>query len=58
MLGLADPWVFIALLLCLLSVVLCLIWGAVYWNRDIPDTEPDEEIRHWIEEEERVEEEL
>ena len=58
MLGIADPWVFTAFVLCLLSAALGVVWGIFNWNRDVPETEPNEEIRHWAEEEERVEEEL
>ena len=58
MLGIEDPWVILAYVLCIISAMFCLIWGIVKWNKDDPDQEPEEEIRHWAEEEDRVEEEL
>ena len=58
MLGIADGWVVLAYVLCIISAVLCLVWGIIKWNVDDPIPEPDEEIRHWAEEEDRVEEEL
>jgi hypothetical protein len=58
MLGIEDPWVITAYILCIISALLCLIWGAINWNQDDPESEPEEEIRKWAEEEDRVEEEL
>ncbi len=58
MLGIEDSWVAIAYILCIVSALLCLVWGIIKWNKDDPDDEPEEEIRQWAEEEDRVEEEL
>jgi len=58
MLGIEDPWVVTAFILCITSALLCLVWGIIKWNQDDPDPESDEEIRLWAEEEDRVEEEL
>ena len=58
MLGIEDPWVILAYILCILSALLCLVWGVIKWNVDDTAEEPEEEIRQWAEEEERVEEEL
>ncbi|MBN2702930.1 MAG: hypothetical protein JXR23_01850 [Pontiellaceae bacterium] len=58
MLGIADGWVVLVYLLCIMSTVLCLVWGIIKWNVDDPEQEPEEEIRHWAEEEDRVESEL
>jgi hypothetical protein len=58
MLGIEDWWVVSAYLLCIISALFCLIWGIIKWNKEDPAGEPEEEIRHWAEEEERVEEEL
>jgi hypothetical protein len=58
MLGLADPWVFVAYLLCILSALLCVGWGVYFWNREPTDQEPEEEVRHWAAEEDKVEQEL
>lgn len=58
MLGIADPWVALAYILCIVSALLCVVWGIIKWNKDDPDEEPEAEIRQWAEEEDRVEEEL
>lgn len=34
MLGLADPWIITAYGLSALSAVLCVVYGAIRWNRD------------------------
>lgn len=57
MLGLDDPWIAAVFILCLLAVILCTLWGIAHWNREEPE-EPETEIRHWAEEEDRVEDEL
>ncbi|MDF7806026.1 hypothetical protein P4E94_01165 [Pontiellaceae bacterium B12219] len=58
MLGIEDPGVVLAYFLCIFCTLICLIWGAVKWNVDDSVQEPAEEISHWAEEEDRVEEEL
>ena len=58
MLGIEDGWVVLAYLLCIVSALFCLVWGIIKWNVDDPDPEPEDEIRQWAEEEDRVEEEL
>ena len=58
MLGIADPSVVAAFVLCILSALFCLIWGIIKWNVEDPDPEPTEEIKNWAEEEDRVEKEL
>ena len=57
MLGLQDPWVAVAYLLCILSSVLCVTYGAMNWNKG-GGSAPDEEDKHWAEEEDKLEEEL
>ncbi|HBA84805.1 MAG TPA: hypothetical protein DCZ95_11990 [Verrucomicrobia bacterium] len=56
--GIQDPWVWLAYVLSILSAVLCVGWGIFNWNKDDSAKEPDEEVRHWAEEEDKVEEEL
>jgi len=58
MLGIEDQWVSIAYILCIVSALLCLVWGIIKWNKDDPESESEEEIRQWAEEEDRVEKEL
>ncbi len=33
MLGIKDGWVFLAYILCILSTLLCVVYGLVTWNR-------------------------
>lgn len=57
MMGMADPWIAAVYILCIAASLLCVGWGITHWNNDEPD-EPEGEIRHWAEEEDRVEQEL
>lgn len=57
LLGIQDPWVWLTYLLCILSALLCVIWGLVMRNREEPE-EPLEEVKQWAQEEDQVEEEL
>ena len=54
MLGIQDPWVALAILLCLASSLLCVVYAWLNWNRG------DEELRsedvQWAAEEDKVEE--
>jgi hypothetical protein len=56
MLGLEDPWVAAAYILCILSSIVCVVYGAVNWNKG--DEQLDDEERHWAEEEHKLEDEL
>ncbi len=57
LLGIQDPWVWTAYLLCILSTLLCVVWGIINWNKQGSE-EPPEEVRKWAEEEDQVEQEL
>jgi hypothetical protein len=56
MLGIDDPYVLAAYLLCIGSTVLCLVYGGLRWNRD---DEPvvQEDVR-WAAEEKGIDQEL
>ena len=56
MFGIEDPWVWSAYLLCLLSTLLCVLWGVFNWNRG-DDSIKQEDIQ-WADQEKKVEEEL
>ena len=56
MLGMADGWVVAGYVLCILSTVFCVIYGAVKWNSGDEDT--TQQDRQWIEEEVKIEEKL
>ncbi len=54
MLGLQDPAIITAYLLCIISAVACLIWGAIKWNSGGEDV-ADEDVK-WAEHEDKAEE--
>ncbi|MFP3937806.1 MAG: symporter small accessory protein [Phycisphaerae bacterium] len=56
LLGIQDPWVLAAYLLCILSTVLCVVYGLIMWNRG--DEPVESEDISWAAHEEEVEEEL
>ena len=59
MLGLGDFSVFAAYVLCVLSAVLCVVYGVVNWNKggDVSAEVAAEEAR-WDIEEKKIDEEL
>jgi hypothetical protein len=59
MLGIPDIGIWGAYLLCLLSAVLCVVYGAVNWNRGMEDEarQIDEE-KKWEAEEKKLDEDL
>ncbi len=56
MLGLQDPWIAVAYWLCILSSILCVVYGAINWNKGAHV--PDAEDKSWAEEENELEKEL
>ena len=56
MLGIEDKWVALAYLLCILSTVLCVVYGIINWNKGDEDLKSDD--TKWIAEEKKVEDEL
>ena len=56
MLGIEDKFVWLAYLLCILSTLLCVVYGALNWNRG--DEQVKGEDVQWAAEENRVEKEL
>lgn len=54
MLGIEDKGVLAAYLLCLVSTALCVIYGAMNWNRGDEAVEP-EDVK-WVAEEKKVDE--
>ena len=55
MLGIPDFWVWSAYVFCLLSVVLCVVYGVVNWNKDSGDgLQQDKENAKWEEEEDTI----
>jgi hypothetical protein len=33
LMGLQDPWIFVVYVLCILSSLLCVVYGLVTWNQ-------------------------
>jgi len=57
MFGLGDFWVSLAIVLCVLSVVACVVYGIINWNKgsDNEIQQIDEEIE-WQTEDDKLEE--
>jgi hypothetical protein len=58
MLGIKDPIILLAFLLCLISTVICVVYGAMKWNADGDEAESTDKDRQWDEEEKKIKEEL
>jgi hypothetical protein len=56
MLGIQDKWVSLAYILCVVSTLLCVIYGLLYWNKGDDSIHPED--RHWAKEEDKVEDKL
>jgi len=57
MLGIDDGWVVSVYLLCILSAALCVVYGAINWNRG-DEPQKAEDVAWAKEEKEEVEEAL
>ena len=51
MLGIEDGWVVLAYVLCLLSSLLCVLYGIVCWNRGEEAVRPEDV--EWAQEEKK-----
>lgn len=59
MLGLGDFWVSLVFILTILSSLLCVVYGAIYWNRDGEPTKLElEEEERWEKDERDIEDKL
>jgi hypothetical protein len=56
MLGIPDPGVWSAYLLCICSVILCILYGWANWNKG-DETVTPEDVK-WVKDEKQAEEEL
>lgn len=56
MLGIPDPWVWMAYLLCILSTVGCILWGWLFWNKGDQPVQPGDV--QWTQQEKKTEQEL
>ena len=57
MLGLEDFWIWSAYLLCILSAILCLVYGAIMWNKG-GEKSPTAQDIEWAKEEDKIDSEL
>ena len=57
LLGIEDPWVWMAYLLCIASMLLCVVYGLINWNRG-DEPVKQEDVAWAKEEKEEVEEAL
>jgi len=55
-LGIEDPWVLAGYLLCILSTVLCVVYGLATWSRGSEEAKPEDVT--WADKEKKAEEEL
>ena len=57
-LGIEDPWVWGAYVLCILSTLLCIFYGLLRWDRGLLDEEEEiEEELSWEKKEDKMEKE-
>jgi hypothetical protein len=57
-LGIPDPWVLSAYILAILSMLLCVVYGALNWNKGGEDEEKQvKEEMEWHKKEKEMEEE-
>lgn len=54
--GISDMWVGLAYLLCILSTLLCVVYGLLNWNRGDDSVKPVD-VR-WAEHEQKAEKDL
>ncbi|RPI03676.1 MAG: hypothetical protein EHM72_00920 [Calditrichaeota bacterium] len=59
MLGLGDFWVSLVFILMILSTILCVVYGALNWNKEgVDDAKLVAEEQKWETEEKGIEEKL
>ena len=56
MFGIEAPSIWMAYLLCILSALLCVIYGIFSWNKGAEEPRPEDRV--WVRDEEKVEQEL
>ena len=56
MLGIADGWVFLAYLLCILSSILCVYYGIRHW--DCGGESGGTEQKEWLDDETKIDKPL
>jgi hypothetical protein len=57
MLGISGWGCWLAYLFCILSTILCVIYGIAMWNKGVKE-EDEAEIMKWVSEERKIEEQF
>ncbi len=58
MFGIGDFSVSLAYILCILSTILCVVYGIINWNKGEPDEQDLSESSKWEKEENIIEEKI
>jgi len=56
MFGLEDPSIWSAYLLCIVSTLLCFVYGTAKWNKGQENATPEDVA--WVKDEKKMEEEM
>ncbi len=56
-LGIPDLWVSLSIILSLLTMIFCAVYGIIGWNKG-DDSETNAETKQWVEEEDKIDEEF
>ncbi len=54
MFGISGWGCWLAYLFCILSTIMCIIYGIVMWNRGVEEGD-EEEIMKWVKEQKKIE---
>ena len=54
--GISDPQIWMAYVLCIISALICVVYGALNWNKG--ELDASEEDKNWAIEEEKIEKEF
>ena len=57
-LGIPDPWISSAFILCLASTLLCIVYGAINWNKGDESETDLKKDKEWLEHEIEAEEKM
>ena len=57
MFGISDPWIWGVYLLCILSTLVCVVYGAAMWNKGGEESPSEDDIK-WAKEEDKIADDL
>jgi hypothetical protein len=58
MLGIKDPGIYWAYILTILSLVACLVYGILYWNKGKIQEDEQQETAEWSQKEDEINEDF